>query len=224
MIEKFLGMMFGYWAAKFLDSMFGAGVPMVGPPAGAAVVKEGERPATVPAGAIPSVSPGAIPVKYEAAPNGLPPFPSGWAFKKPTDAIVQRAWGLLPLLSMGQVKYETAPGDPNLWLAYRKEPHAGGKTGVTVYTPKRGEVVPARGAPASGARVLKLQTPMMKGADVLAWQRKLNTLGISPLVSEDGTFGPKLDKATKAFQSSRGLSADGKVGPNTWSAANAVAS
>lgn len=32
----------------------------------------------------------------------------------------------------------------------------------------------------------------------------------------DGVFGPLTTRATKAFQTSRGLAADGIIGPNTW--------
>lgn len=32
----------------------------------------------------------------------------------------------------------------------------------------------------------------------------------------DGKFGPKTKKSVEEFQTAQGLSADGKVGPNTW--------
>jgi putative chitinase len=37
-------------------------------------------------------------------------------------------------------------------------------------------------------------------------------LGLEPI----GNFGPKTEEAVKAFQTKNGLTADGKVGPNTW--------
>jgi peptidoglycan hydrolase-like protein with peptidoglycan-binding domain len=33
----------------------------------------------------------------------------------------------------------------------------------------------------------------------------------------DGVFGAKTEAATLAFQKARGLTADGIIGPNTWS-------
>ncbi len=49
-----------------------------------------------------------------------------------------------------------------------------------------------------------------EGEDVKKLQIKL---GVDPI----GKFGPKTDAAVKAWQSSNGLTADGVVGPATWS-------
>jgi len=63
------------------------------------------------------------------------------------------------------------------------------------------------------ARVLYLTKPMMKGEDVKKLQRALGFSGSDV----DGKFGNDTDRAVRAFQQSRGLKVDGKVGPATWS-------
>lgn len=55
------------------------------------------------------------------------------------------------------------------------------------------------------------------GPDVKALQQKLKDLGFDPN-GVDGNFGPGTEKALIAFQSSKGLEADGKAGPNTLGA------
>ena len=55
-----------------------------------------------------------------------------------------------------------------------------------------------------------------EGADVTALQHLLNAQGVATGV--DGDFGPGTDGSVRSFQSSRGLTADGIVGPATWSA------
>jgi len=62
-----------------------------------------------------------------------------------------------------------------------------------------------------------------KGASVVTLQNKLKAAGFNPGAS-DGSFGPKTEVAVKAFQKSRGLTADGIVGPKTWAALNKPAS
>jgi peptidoglycan hydrolase-like protein with peptidoglycan-binding domain len=55
------------------------------------------------------------------------------------------------------------------------------------------------------------------GASVIKLQQLLQRAGISP-GSIDGQFGPGTQSAVIRYQVSRGLSADGIVGPQTWSA------
>jgi hypothetical protein len=55
------------------------------------------------------------------------------------------------------------------------------------------------------------------GPDVLTLQSTLKQLGFDPN-GVDGTFGPGTEAAVIAFQTSKGLTADGMVGPNTMAA------
>jgi putative chitinase len=55
------------------------------------------------------------------------------------------------------------------------------------------------------------------GPDVLTLQSTLKQLGFDPN-GVDGTFGPGTEAAVIAFQKSKGLTADGMVGPNTMAA------
>jgi GH25 family lysozyme M1 (1,4-beta-N-acetylmuramidase) len=54
------------------------------------------------------------------------------------------------------------------------------------------------------------------GTDVTALQLLLQEHGIT--VTADGQFGSGTDAAVRSFQSSAGLTVDGVVGPNTWTA------
>ncbi|HEX8819523.1 MAG TPA: peptidoglycan-binding protein [Archangium sp.] len=56
-----------------------------------------------------------------------------------------------------------------------------------------------------------------RGPEVAELQRGLRAAGCDPS-STDGDFGPRTEMAVKAFQHSQGLTADGVVGPRTWSA------
>lgn len=60
--------------------------------------------------------------------------------------------------------------------------------------------------------VLKLGS---RGDHVLAWQRFLNLSGF-PCGLEDGIYGKNTRLAVMEYQQSRGLKADGIVGPATW--------
>src|ERR1044072_1508090 len=55
------------------------------------------------------------------------------------------------------------------------------------------------------------------GPDVLTLQSTLKQLGFDPN-GVDGTFGPGTEAAVIAFQKSKGLTADGIVGPKTMAA------
>lgn len=55
-----------------------------------------------------------------------------------------------------------------------------------------------------------------EGPEVVAIQYLLQAEGYA--LTADGTFGPQTRSAVKSFQGSKGLVADGIVGPNTWQA------
>ncbi len=61
----------------------------------------------------------------------------------------------------------------------------------------------------------------MSGPDVRYMQERLVAHGY--FVTTDGVFGPGTETQVKAFQSSRGLGADGVVGPMTWQALETTA-
>lgn len=58
--------------------------------------------------------------------------------------------------------------------------------------------------------------PGSQGATVRAVQQRLSDLGQT--IAVDGNFGPGTKTAVATFQGSKGLSADGIVGPATWAA------
>ncbi|MFJ1589007.1 peptidoglycan-binding protein [Kitasatospora albolonga] len=58
------------------------------------------------------------------------------------------------------------------------------------------------------------------GDAVKRLQRAL-TAALGSTVGADGSFGPTTETAVRSYQSSRGLSVDGKVGPATWGALQA---
>ena len=68
-------------------------------------------------------------------------------------------------------------------------------------------------------RTLRLNMPYMRGDDVREAQTKLNAHGFP--CDTDGVFGKITDRAVKAFQTAKGLTADGIIGKNTWTALDA---
>lgn len=66
---------------------------------------------------------------------------------------------------------------------------------------------------ALGDRLLYLRTPMLRGDDVAALQRKLGALGFDA-GRVDGIFGPATERALKDFQRNSGITVDGVGGPD----------
>ncbi|CAM3566522.1 peptidoglycan-binding domain-containing protein [Stackebrandtia soli] len=78
----------------------------------------------------------------------------------------------------------------------------------------RAMIAEAGGTPAPGPSWPNLKVGST-GADVVAAQHLLTAHGHS--TSPDGDFGPATDSSVKAFQTAKGLSVDGVIGPQTWS-------
>lgn len=79
------------------------------------------------------------------------------------------------------------------------------------------EEVIGKAVPHLGNRALPVLKKGSRGEHVMAWQNYLSLNGYRP-GAVDGIFGKLTEDAVKAFQSSRGLKADGIIGPKTWAA------
>jgi chitosanase len=64
---------------------------------------------------------------------------------------------------------------------------------------------------------LSLQVPYLRGTAVELLQHALAREGLLPESAIDGVFGPLTATLVKQFQANHGLTADGIVGPATWS-------
>ena len=71
------------------------------------------------------------------------------------------------------------------------------------------------GPPPWPGRLLKLQTPLMRGNDVMGVQRWLNR-ELGPDIDADGIYGPKTEASVRAYQKLKKLAVDGIVGRLTW--------
>jgi chitosanase len=65
-------------------------------------------------------------------------------------------------------------------------------------------------------RLLRLQSPLMRGEDVRKVQQALKDTGFQ--IDIDGVFGPQTNEAITKFQQQRDLIVDGIVGPATLAA------
>jgi peptidoglycan hydrolase-like protein with peptidoglycan-binding domain len=102
---------------------------------------------------------------------------------------------------------------PKTTAAVKAFQHAKGLPADGVVGPKTWSALNATGA-ASGGSGPTLREGA-RGEPVRALQNRLNSLGFN-VGAADGAFGPKTTAAVKAFQQSKGLPADGVVGPKTW--------
>ena len=128
-----------------------------------------------------------------------------------------QCWFIWQWSSTGTVPGITTPVDLNRlasplsvlqnWIATGNLPNAPAPAAGPAANP------PAATVQLPIGRVLTLHAT---GADVVALQQRLTALGY-PL-SADGNFGPQTQQAVEAFQTAKGLTADGIVGPITLAA------
>lgn len=91
---------------------------------------------------------------------------------------------------------------PTTWAALQRQPTT---PSVPSSPPTQNPSLP---------RPLRLTQPFTTGPEVRNLQQALARSGVALVV--DGVFGPGTERAVKLFQSSRGLTPDGIVGPRTW--------
>lgn len=96
-------------------------------------------------------------------------------------------------------------------------------TTVTTTPPTTPPTTPVSTAPPTTAPAVARAElrPGMSGSDVVALQQRLITLGYFKGTA-DGSFGASTTESVKAFQTAKGLTADGVVGQKTWDALNAA--
>lgn len=71
-------------------------------------------------------------------------------------------------------------------------------------------------AEGTAVRILRLETPRMRGDDIRALQNALVAAGFD--IDADGVFGPRTANVVREFQQRNGLTADAIVGPATRAA------
>ena len=91
------------------------------------------------------------------------------------------------------------------------------QVGQVVFVPKDNQVEEIKVEVTPEPRLLRLQTPFMRGDDVRKLQQQLNKKDFS-VGQADGIFGNVTDKSVRKFQSAAKILVDGIVGQQTLSA------
>lgn len=83
--------------------------------------------------------------------------------------------------------------------------------------PRPGVPLPQTGPPPKWPGRLLMYPPVMRGTDVLMWQRAVHQIhGLA--LNVDGAYGSVSQEACRRIQRAAGLDIDGIVGPLTWEA------
>lgn len=105
--------------------------------------------------------------------------------------------------------------DPKIWASFVARVNNAYNNGVITAPVKSDATVPS--APQNFNPSGTVRNDEVVGS--IAWmQMRLNALGFKPVLTVDGIDGPATENALKHFQSSKGLVADGILGPKTIAA------
>lgn len=144
--------------------------------------------------------------------EALPPSPQRDNFILMAQALLlQLAAAQSTTQTMQQIEQViTSPGIAQVNQAVQPLPPAA--IPVLIPPPTAAALTHAALRSLTGTRILQSGST---GNDVKAWQNILRLDGFAPSITADGIYGAKTITATKLWQSQRGLTPDGKVGPAT---------
>ena len=150
--------------------------------------------------------------------------PAAPDFEADPEALEEFPWALLSAISFWRRKKLNAAADRDEVVAVTKLIN-GGTNGLAErkkYLAKAKSIWMSGGGAAGGAATASGADPVLRsgdsGAAVTKLQNALVAAGFA--VSTDGSFGENTKSAVIAFQTHRGLTADGVVGAGTWAALN----
>lgn len=139
----------------------------------------------------------------------------GGDWKSPVDKphFQMKGWGSTPS------KLKATYGTPDAYMKiWNKNTENSVNSGNTNTSGNSNNSTNNNASSTSSKKVSDTKMPVIKkgskGKAVRIWQVILGFTGDDL----DGSFGPKTDKKTRAWQESHGLAVDGSVGPITWKA------